>query len=220
MRTVVLSVGVGPERYLLSASRLRKSLKRKGFRGHAQIWQGDYPKGSPRHEEIPYAFKAHAFEWAYMNGYNSAIWIDTNLYAHKPIDSIINHVNEKGYLILLNGWTTGEWSTDEQLAAFGYSRDEAMQIPQAMACVIGLNFYSEDGMNIFQLYRSNTHLFKGSWKNDEGQVSSDPRVLGSRHDQTVLSLIAYSNGYDFTPPNGIVTYDQEQKDAILISAGM
>ncbi len=37
---------------------------------------------------------------------------------------------------------------------------------------------------------------KHPWKNDEQQVSADPRVRGHRHDQTAASIIAWQLGMD------------------------
>lgn len=45
----------------------------------------------------------------------------------------------------------------------------------------------------FQAARAGTP-FQGSHRNDRGQVSADPRVLGHRHDQIVLSAAVWREG--------------------------
>jgi hypothetical protein len=62
----------------------------------------------------------------------------------------------------------------------------------AMACIIGISFRSEVCNNIYIEYlkAAKDGMFKGSWSNENQEVSTDNRVLGSRHDQTCLGFIA------------------------------
>jgi hypothetical protein len=129
-----------------------------------------------------------------------------------------------GYFVLRNGWTTGNWSSNEQLAAFGYTREEAYSIPHAMACVFGLNFDHPNGQAIFQEYFDKISLFRGKWTNENNHLGDDPRIMGTRHDQTILSLIIHKHGFNFTNPQGFLHYinDKEEldKESIFLSQGM
>jgi hypothetical protein len=55
-----------------------------------------------------------------------------------------------------------------------------MQNKPARECFEKMIFYAKEG-----------NTFKGSWFNKNSEVSSDPRVSGHRHDQSVLSILRY-----------------------------
>ncbi len=219
--TVIISVGCGCW-YPQGVVRLQASLDKVGYRGHVKIWANEFPPGSPTHHEIPYAFKAYALRWARRNGYRTAIWLDSSVWAQHNIDPIIDHIEDNGYIVFRNNpeWNTGQWATDSQLEAYGVTRDESFMIPHSNACSFGIRFDSDQGQQIYNEYLANTNLFYGSWTNEENQVSKDPRVLGSRHDQTVLSLIVWANGMELTDPNGLISSDITKTDSILLACGM
>lgn len=213
MKIVILSVGVGSW-HPIGIDRLKYTLNTNGYKGDVKFWRDEYPPNSPTHQEIPYAFKAYAFKWAIDNNYDYAIWMDSAIYVNNNIDEIINYLKENEYLIFNSASNTGSWSTDEQLDFFGYSREEAFTLQHAMACVIGFKLTHP----ALKDYIDNINLFKGPWVNN-GSISSDNRVLGSRHDQTVLSLIACKRNLIFT------NYDKwgdpytQNKNNLLISSG-
>lgn len=204
--------------YTQGGERLRNSLL-SNFSGDVKIWNQNIP-GCPRHSEIPYAFKAHAFKWAKDKGYANALWCDSAVWAQHNVQPVFDQIEQDGYFVLRNGWSTGNWSSDQQLNAFGYTRDQAYEIPHALACVFGINFSHPTGTTIFNEYFNNQHLFKGSWKNENKHLGTDERIMGTRHDQTILSLIIYKHGLDFTNPQGWIDYSPENKEAIFLSQGM
>lgn len=192
MKIVVISVGVGSW-HPRGIDRLESTLKKSGYKGDIKLWKDEYPPNSPSHQEIPYAFKASAFQWAIDNNYDYALWLDSAIYVENNIEPIIDYIKENEYLIFNSASNTGSWSTDEQLNFFGYSREDAFKLPHAIACIIGFKLNHP----ALKDYINNTNLFKGPWTNN-GEISNDNRVLGSRHDQTVLSLIACKRNLTFT----------------------
>lgn len=184
MKIVILSIAIG-EKYKPGIDRLEKTLKEINYTGDIKIWDNEYPENSPLHKDIPYAFKAHAFKWAINNGYDYALWLDAAIYLQNDIVPVLKYLEKNEYLIFNSASNTGAWSTDEQLKFFGYTREEAFSLPHAIACIIGFKL---DHIAL-KMYMENTNLFIGPWNNN-GDISKDIRVKGSRHDQTVLSLIA------------------------------
>lgn len=209
--------------YPKGGERLRNSLVSK-FDGEVKIWNQLNIPGCPSHKETPYAFKAHALNWARSRGYTSALWCDSAVWAQNNVQPVFDKIEKDGYFVLRNGWSTGNWSSDTQLNAFGYTREDAYQIPHALACVFGINFRHRTGATVFEEYFSNQHLFKGSWKNENNHLGEDPRIMGTRHDQTVLSLIIHKHGLEFTNPQGWIHYVDKDttldSNAIFLSQGM
>jgi hypothetical protein len=79
---------------------------------------------------------------------------------------------------------------------------------------------SEVGKAIFDEWFLNVDLFKGSWNNDNLTESQDARCLGSRHDQSILSLIVAKMGLDATPCKGLLNFDVKDTDSIILAQGM
>ncbi len=201
--------------------RLEQSLKGNfdgdflGFTDYAQI-------NSPKHSEIPYAFKPYAIQKAIDLGYEQILWCDSPVYAIKPINEVFDHIWKYDYLLFDNiGFSLGDYSSDKQLNYFGITRQEAWDIPQLMACVMGFEFSSPEVQEWFKIYKDvAAELYPGEWNNDDLTESTDARVRGSRHDQSVLSCIAYK--YDLEITNAQQTYFAytEHKKYLKIAASV
>lgn len=196
-KRVVLTYASG-DRYISCAKRMKKVLDR--YSGYdIKQWINTLPPESPPHNQDPYAFKAFAFKWAKEEGYDSALWLDSAVWPAKDPGAVFDEIENVGYWICLNGWNQANWSTDEQLKYFGYTREEAIKMPHAMACIVGFSFGDETGNRAYEMYlkAAQDGIFRGPWKNDNGEVSSDKNVLGSRHDQTCLGFIVNKLGLTY-----------------------
>lgn len=194
-RRCIVSVSTH-SRYTPALNRLEASLKAHAPGIDTLIYRDCHPPGSPPHSEAPYAFKAHALMEAKRRGYTSLLWLDTSCQAIKSVDPLFSYIEEHGYMIFDNA-NLGEWSSDASLAAFDVTRDAAMSMKETMACCFGLDLRNPLAAEALDLYFSHSNdgvTFQGAWTNERGQISSDPRAKGHRHDQTVLSLICYKLG--------------------------
>jgi len=201
--------------------RLVASLQKQGYTDGLILHTEQYPDQSPTHQELPYAFKPYAFKEAYEMGYDIIIWMDSAVWANKPIKPIIDKIESDGYFFPLNGWTTGNWTNDAMLDYFGITRDEAMNIPHMMACVMGLDMRKELAQSFLGRWMDSIPTFDGAWSNDNKECSQDERCLGHRHDQSAASIIATELGMKFTPTPTWLTYAPDKDtDCILFSQGM
>lgn len=198
--------------------RLEQSLKGNfdgdflGFTDYKQI-------GSPTHSEIPYAFKPYAIQKARDMGYELILWCDSPVYAIKSIEPVFEYIFQHNYLLFDNiGYSLGDYSSDKQLKHFGITRDQAWGAKQIMACVLGFEFNEPEAVKLFDEYKSVAHdLFPGEWDNDELTESKDMRVRGSRHDQSVLSCIAYRDNLRITNAQQTFFCYLEHKKVLQIS---
>jgi len=150
--------------------------------------------GSPTHSQVPYAFKPYAIQKAIDAGVTTLLWCDSPIVAIKDITPVFEHIERSGYLFFDNiGHPLGKWTNDKCLKYFGYSREEAMNIKQIMACCMGFDFKEADILVRFQEYKDlSNELYPGSWDNH-------------RHDQTVMSFIINRSGF-MDIENGHETY--------------
>lgn len=196
--------------------------------GTLLTWCDCLPPESPPHSEAPYAFKAYAIKAALEQGYHEILWFDSSIVPIRPLEPLLELIEQQGYWFSENlpqgqlnvaPWNCGQWCSDSALRPLGITREEAFQIPHVIGSGFGLNFNHEVVQQFFEefirLARERT-AFQGPWCNDNFEASDDKRVLGHRHDQTVVSVLAkrFNMGLT-TPPLWIVDGAPATKDTIL-----
>lgn len=173
--------------------RLEQSLKGNfdgdflGFTDYAQI-------DSPKHSEIPYAFKPYAIQKAIDQGYELILWCDSPIYAKGNIQPIFDHIEKHGYLFFDNiGYSLGDYTNDKTLEYFKISREESWNIKMIMACCMGFKEPAifSDRMLFMEYKKMAKELYPGEWDNQDGTESLDMRVRGHRHDQSVMSALIH-----------------------------
>lgn len=185
--------------YLDGQKRLKKSLKRCAPDIDFLYWTDEKELGCPQHKDVPYAFKPYAFKRAREYGYDVILWVDASIYAIKSLEPIFEYIELNGYYFekALPKFWTGEWSSDIALKNLGVTRQEAMGIKEVAATVMGFDFRSDIANSFFCnwfRFANDGETFVGDWTNERQQISSDPRVKGHRHDQTVASILAHKMG--------------------------
>jgi hypothetical protein len=148
--------------------------------------------GSPTHKESPYEFKFHAIKKAKDLGYEIVVWVDSSMRLVKPIDSIIKKVKDIGIYIQQDRFFVGQWANDETLNFFNVTRDDALKIPNAYACILIFDFTNIISITFLdEIFKcASVGLFRGQWNNKNKTESQDERCLGHRHDQSCIELIA------------------------------
>jgi hypothetical protein len=202
--------------YPSGLARLERSLDQVGFSGGLRSWPpGDFPPGCPSHLEVPFAFKPFCLAEARAQGWQSVLWLDSRCLAVRSLDPIFEAIEANGYLLFKNAsHRVGEWASDQALSALGLSRQGALALPEVIGGVIGLNLGSRIGVEFLESWHEaarNEVPFRGvhesleSWDDYEdvkwnlsGRASTDPRVRGHRHDQTVAGILAHRLGMELT----------------------
>ena len=181
--------------YPKAMARLKTSLIDVGSNAVTHFYTDESQVGAPTHREAPYAFKVLAIEKALGEGYRNVLWVDSSVWAVKPLGSLWKHIDHYGNIFFDCGYQTSQWSSDASLKSFGITRDKAEDIRMLMACCFGLSNSAESTTKWVAAMKEKAFdgvTFKGSWKNDNNEVSSDPRCSGHRHDQTAASIICYN----------------------------
>jgi hypothetical protein len=191
----IVSFADGTGSYRKKLQRLEQSMK-GNFSGDLLLFTDYKEIGSPRHDEIPYAFKPYAIQKAIDLGYEQILWCDSPIYAKQNIQPVFDHIYEYGYVFFDNiGYSLGDYTNDKTLKHFNITRESAFKIKMIMACCMGFaSTYDPDANGLFQTYkRLSEELYPGEWDNDELTESQDRRVKGHRHDQSVMSALIYRN---------------------------
>ncbi len=209
----IVSVAVGPgfERGL---RRLAASLATVGYEGSVAFWNGEYPPGSPAHDEVPYAFKVHALELAAKQGHDAILWCDSSVWFVRRPDEVFDVADEQGCYAheVVNGYKLGTWCSDTTLDVLGLSRGEAFDVPLVYGGFYALGLRRTAGkMLLWNLSkRARDGSFLGCWTNAYGEASTDPRVRGHRHDQSVLSALLYQRHVPLDKPPGRFVMDAHE----------
>jgi len=227
MRHCVVNVAVGGS-YVRWQDSLRSSLRATGYQGDSVFWTDGYPtKDCPPHSDVPYAFKVHAIEAAISKGYDTIIWADTSIWFRKPLAPIREEIEREGYWLSCQGWSVGQWCSDEALPLLGITREEAWDIPMVAATFFGVSILHPAGKELFDRYAAHCRdgSFKGAWRlegvDDDVIANSPPHtVLGHRHDQTALSVVAHKMGIKvYWPPCRFAYHKEPQDDIVIAVAG-
>ena len=195
MKRCIINFANNARNYLVGQERMRKSMLKYAQEASFMFHQNEALFDCPSHKEVPYAFKPYLFQYAREMGYDVILWVDASIYAIKPLKPVFDYMERIGCYFekALPKFWTGEWSSDVALKNLNVSRTEAMGIKELAATVMGLDFRSEIANRFFDKwfgYAQDGQTFVGDWTNERLQVSSDPRVKGHRHDQTVASILA------------------------------
>lgn len=209
MKICVVNFAEG-SRYVKGQKRLKQTFLDNGYTGDFAFYSNVSELNCPKHEDIPYAFKAYALFQKLEEDYDILIWADSLMMLVKPFKNVLDYILEHGSIFPLNGWTTGEWCADTALEPLGITREESFTYPHLMACVMAFDCRKQINKEfLVQYYKraSDGITFVGDWKNDKHQVSDDDRVLGHRHDQTAASIIGHRLGIQFD--EHLVSYGAE-----------
>lgn len=117
MNRCVVNVATG--RYVGGQIRLHESIGYTAF----LHWSDRMPPGSPPHDEVPYAFKAHALEHARQAGWDLVLWADASIVAIRPLDPLLEKIERDGYWISDNGYLNHEWTARSAYALLGVTPD-------------------------------------------------------------------------------------------------
>ena len=221
-RCCVVSLATDDRDYSAGLDRLERSLERVGFSGGFMCWRpGSFPDDCPTHVDVPFAFKPYCLAEARRRGGELLLWIDANCVAVRPLEPIFDQIERDGYILFrqYERWRVGQWASDEALGVLGLSRDQAMEMPEVNAAVIGLNTSSHVSNSFLEKWLraaqegvafrgvSEQVRTKGDFRdvkwNRGGRVSSDPRVRGHRHDQTVAGVLAAQLGMKLSRSEGL-----------------
>lgn len=195
MRRAVISLANDRGNYYKGLCRLGESL-RGNFSGDFLGFMGEASVGAPPHNEVPYGFKVKALNRARDLGYDSVMWLDSSVFAIKPINHLFDIIEQDGHLMQEAGCFVGQWCNDFTLNYAKLSRQDAMSIPcYGNAGMLGLNLCNNLSMAFLNEWAlmMRAGCFNGSWTDH-------------RHDLTCGSIIANRLGWKFQPGDQILQY--------------
>ncbi len=209
MKTAVVNFADNAGWYAQGQGRLIESMCRHGFEADPLVYRSAHELQCPTHREVPYAFKVYAIQMARWLGYDVVFYGDASIYAVNSVKPVFDHVAQVGYYLETTEHNLGTWSSDASLRQLGIDRETAFTIPTIVAGCVAFDFRQPIANQILDQWFNLANdgvTFKGSWTNNNGEVSSDRRVRGHRHDQTAISGIAHHLGLKLLPFETYIFY--------------
>ena len=205
MKVAIVTYYDNQQRYILGQKRQQESLEAVGYTGDYYAFNSVKDIDSPEHLEVPYAFKCCAIKKVVDMGYDIVIWMDSPVYAIKDIGHFIQFISDSEGVVLFDnlGYTIGDYTSDRCLELKGWSRDKAFENQMIMACLMAFDMRKQQAKDFVSRYyeaHKTEGMYQGDWANYANQVSTDNRVKGHRHDQSVASIIAADMGIKLLHP--------------------
>lgn len=217
-------VNVATGRYVKGQTRLMTACAAQGV--STVLFRDFLPKGSPSHQDVPYAFKAYALKEAERCNVWTLLWCDACILPVKMLGPLLDRIERDGYWMCRNGFKNSEWTADSAYPDLfpEYLTEDARlvnaRIEHVVATAFGISLAHERGcafLNEYYRLASETKAFCGPWTN--APLDTDSRVFtaavhpcgpvtthGHRHDQTAASVIAWRLGFELTSAPDIFAY--------------
>lgn len=208
MRVAITTLGNGGW-YHKGVARLIQEMEQVSPGYEIKAYINERPPGSPSRETAGeyygYTCKPFVVKAAMEDGVDIVLHLDASIRPIRHIQPLVDHISSTGHLFVAAGFNIGQWSTDEALRQFNIGREDALRMPDCLSGCVGIDLRLQRNRDLVNLWCDCWPLFAGFHSNvnaaskkfsyrNEGFVSEDPRVLGHRHDQTVLSLLAHKFG--------------------------
>lgn len=207
MKVTICVVALGG-RYMRPVSRLINSLRDMAPEIEVQAWVNILPPGVGHIvrdgvDYTAYAAKPAVLDDLVKEGSSEAvILLDANFYAVNTLYPLVKHIRETGYYLCRNGYKVGEWATDACLRLMGMEREEAMEIDDVSSYCVGVHTDRKSASMLVSAWAAHckdvnkiagphTNSAASKEGRNVGWCSGDPRCLGHRHDQTILSILRH-----------------------------
>jgi hypothetical protein len=241
MSRCVVNVVTGTDKhYHRGQKRLREQVEKLG---NCKIlcWKDPLPSNWAKHKDVPYGFKVMALLEA-AKEYDSVLWLDSFVVPIASMEPLWEQIEADGYFLVKKDEEINyEWTADSAYPelfpdmTLKEARKLNKTIPQAIGGVIGLNV-TKIGGEILSEYKRlmDRGAFHGPWanancpdrpkynENDENHVTAPcgPQdVKGHRHDQSVISVIAYRLGLTLTKEPVPYAYMNPASGTIVLHDG-
>lgn len=180
MKKAVINVCNTAGNYPKGQQRLKESIIKFGdcdFYGFI----GERNVNAPLHSDVPYAFKPFAMQFLKDKGYDLIMWCDTSMYAVRPLETLWNIIETKGWLMEESGHHLSRWCNDRALRNMGITREQAHDIYLYSAGMTGLNMHNDKSVK-----------FLNDWLNfaKDGETFCGSHA-DHRHDMSVASFLAH-----------------------------
>ena len=193
-------------KFLRGTKRMKESLIKCGYTGDFLLFSESDKSRFPSHDDSPWAFKPLAIREAFNRGYEYVLWLDSSMICIRNPRRIFSKIICNGYyFVTQKSDSFGEWCSDYALSELGINREQSFSFEELNAAIVGFNKSNKKACNILDEWCSfalKGKAFRGlpkeynlyeTFNNNNRQCSSDIRVKGHRHDQTVLSYLVWKN---------------------------
>lgn len=240
MSRCIVNLATG-DRFKLGQRRLIES-----FAGETLMTFDTIPGRWPSHRAVPYGFKAYALKAAAAQ-HDTLLWCDSVMVrGERPMVDLWEKIERDGYLIMHNAFTNYEWTAE---SAYGdlfpdLDASEARRVNKTISHVVG-GFFGLDMRTTIakafldELLRlAQTNAFCGpainlNWRDARGMPHEYVKhswasvarcgpsdVRGHRHDQTVMSVIAWRLGMKLSACPEWFSYEPGTDQTCVVAKGI
>lgn len=212
MKDLIISLAVdGRESYSNFVLGLEKSITDFNWQGDVRIYK-EFPDYCTPHSEVPYQFKYDLVKKALFDGYSRIWWLDSTMRLNGNISDLF--LMTDGVVLFDNiGHPLYKYISDAAVDNIGIPKNKLKEVKQTWGGAIGLDFNTKKAEFFFGEILQQIRL--GSFLESN---SDRDGFVAHRHDQAVLSGLAYMNDIKLLP-YGVIASKKDATEKTLIIYG-
>ena len=185
--------------YKRGQDRLKRSLIHHGFRYDILAFEDWQTNEFDR--TCGYNIKADALTVALNQGYERILWLDSSVWAIKPIERVFDYIDHHGWYFYSNGFNLRQTADDNALKYFGITPDQAWEMPDLSSSMFGLHMGNPKSQQFAKQWLQSAE--NGFWatSREHASGSNDPRYKFDRQDQSCATALMHKLGMDMTERN-------------------
>lgn len=159
-----------------------------------KFWTDEYPPGSLTHQESLYGFKIHAFNWAFKRGYDNVLWLDSPAFLLADPMPIFEQIERDGHYLITGEIPLWQHVNNRTAQHFGMTQEAIKRGEYKLLSGSFIGFHKDSPILRQWAWYEEKGFFMSAAE-DSKQVKEFEGDAGFRHDESVLSMIAYTAKY-------------------------
>ena len=175
--------------YKRGQERLKRSLIHHGFRYDIKLYQDFITNDFNR--ECGYNIKADALQQVIKEGYERILWLDSSVWAVRPVEPLFDYIDSNGWYFHSNGFNLRQTADDNALDYFGISPNLAWLMPDLSSSMFGLHMGNPKAQEWAKLWIQSAKDGLWNTSREHANGSEDPRYMFDRQDQTAATALMH-----------------------------
>lgn len=209
MKRAIINVAIG-EPYTEYQANMIESVKKFSPQINLITWTNELPPGSKSHADSMYGFKMYAFKYAFEQGYDSVLWLDSPTILKKDISYVFDIIeaDKHGEFAIATEAKLYQYCNQKTVNYFNVSRQKMKDDEWLLNYGFIFGFTKDSETYKKMAYCESIGLFSTLADDYEDHMTNSNHLFNAeyvehRHEESIISMIIQSEGRTLTE-SGVV----------------